>query len=241
MKFVDPDGNFVNIAAAGCGALLGAGTGAVIALASGSSGREIAAAAIGGAVSGAFAGFTLGGSVAAQAIGSVAIGAASSVAGNLVTNSIAGEKIDAKSIGKSALAGAIGGAVGFGVAKAVSAVTVQTKQGLAIQSFKSEAASAKTSIKQGATLYRGGTLGRSAGPEGQYWSLENPLSSGYANKYGIPAENISNMDFIETGTLKHGANVITRPAPGVGTNLGGGIEAVVPPGSVKVNSFITME
>ena len=40
-----------------------------------------------------------------------------------------------------------------------------------------------------------------------------------------------------SATLKPGAPFITRQAPGIGVNLGGGIEAVVDPGNVTMCSF----
>jgi hypothetical protein len=46
-------------------------------------------------------------------------------------------------------------------------------------------------------------------------------------------------NFIESGTLRPGTTFITRPAPGVGGNQGGGIEVVVPPNSINLNSFST--
>lgn len=44
-------------------------------------------------------------------------------------------------------------------------------------------------------------------------------------------------NFLMTARLKPGAEFITRPAPGVGGNLGGGIEVVVPPDSVNIQNF----
>jgi hypothetical protein len=38
----------------------------------------------------------------------------------------------------------------------------------------------------------------SAGPEGQFWSLESPLSEGYAQRYGLPQAS-AQFDFVETG------------------------------------------
>jgi filamentous hemagglutinin len=58
----------------------------------------------------------------------------------------------------------------------------------------------------------------------------------------MPAENVANADFIETATLKPRAKFVTRVVPvvpGVGTNPGGGIEAVVDPGGVDLQSFST--
>lgn len=45
------------------------------------------------------------------------------------------------------------------------------------------------------------------------------------------------MNFVETSTIKQGDLFITRPAPGIGTNIGGGIEVVIPSGSITIDSF----
>ena len=82
----------------------------------------------------------------------------------------------------------------------------------------------------------GGVLGRSETSASQFLSLENPLNPGYAGRYGIPPEN-SNFEFILTGRVQPGAPVITRPAPGIPPNPGGGIEAVTSPGSFRIDSF----
>jgi filamentous hemagglutinin len=79
-------------------------------------------------------------------------------------------------------------------------------------------------------------LGRSETSASQFLSLENPLNPGYAGRYGIPPEN-SNFEFILTGRVQPGAPVITRPAPGIPPNPGGGIEAVTSPGSFRIDSF----
>lgn len=92
-------------------------------------------------------------------------------------------------------------------------------------------------VENGATLYRIGTTGKSQAAEAQFWSLENPLSAGYAQRYGIPASNIKNANFIETATLKPGTPFVTRPAPAVGANKGGGIEVVVPESGVQMRAF----
>ena len=70
VRYTDPDGEALNLAAAGIGALLGAG----IAIASGKSGQEIAAAAVGGAATGGMAGLTMGGSLAVQVAGGALAG-----------------------------------------------------------------------------------------------------------------------------------------------------------------------
>ena len=108
-----------------------------------------------------------------------------------------------------------------------------TPYGRAVQATSAEALAAREAVQNGATLFRGGVLGRSAGPEGQFWSLENPLNPGYAQRYGIPSAN-TRFDFIEFGQLKPGSPFITRPAPG-----GTGIETVVDPNSVRLKGFTT--
>jgi hypothetical protein len=50
-----------------------------------------------------------------------------------------------------------------------------------------------------------------------------------------------NADFFEEGQVPDGAPFITRAAPAVGTNLGGGIEVVVPPGGVDLNWFSILD
>jgi len=116
---------------------------------------------------------------------------------------------------------------------------VATPYGDALQSADAAAIAARTQVEQGATLYRIGTMGKSQAAEAQFWSLENPASPGYAARYGIPAENVANSNFIETATVKPGTTFVTRQAPGVGENPGGGIEVVVPSGGVQMKSFST--
>ena len=85
ISYKDPDGEIVlNAAAALVDALSGAAIGAVTTAIAGGSGRDIAAAVLGGAASGALAGVTLGGSLVAQAAGAAALGAASGVIGDVV-------------------------------------------------------------------------------------------------------------------------------------------------------------
>ena len=73
----------------------------------------------------------------------------------------------------------------------------------------------------------------------QFWSLEHPSSPGYAQRYGIPQENIENANFMETGVLNSNTPFVTRAAPAVGENQGGGIEVVTPPHGVRLKSFCT--
>jgi len=115
---------------------------------------------------------------------------------------------------------------------------ISTPYGTAFQSKSEAALAARNDVSSGATMYRIGTAGKSQAAEAQFWSLEHPLSSGYASRYGIPAGNVANADFIEAATLRSGTSFITRPAPGVGANIGGGIEVVVPPGGVQMKWFV---
>lgn len=116
---------------------------------------------------------------------------------------------------------------------------VLTPYGEALQSMDAASIAARTQVEQGATLYRIGTLGKSQAAEAQFWSLENPSTPGYAARYGIPPENVSNANFIETATIKPGTSFVTRPAPAVGSNSGGGIEVVVPSGNIQMKYFST--
>ena len=123
---------------------------------------------------------------------------------------------------------------------ALPPMSVGTPYGAAIQANSAEAIAARGLVDNGATLYRIGTMGKSAAGEAQFWSFENPLSPGYAGRYGLPPENVINADFIESATLKPGTPFVTRPARPVGTNPGGGIEVVVPPSGVQLTSFNTL-
>jgi hypothetical protein len=113
---------------------------------------------------------------------------------------------------------------------------VATPYGLAVQSGSPEALSALEQVQNGATVYKGGVLGTSVTGDSQFLALENPLNPGYAGRYGIPPEN-ADFNFILTGQVQTDASVITRAAPGLPPNPGGGIEAVTTPGSFQINSF----
>ncbi len=125
------------------------------------------------------------------------------------------------------------------LAEEAGEAAIRTPYALALQEASEAALEARTAVSEGATLYRGGVVGRSAAAasEAQYWALESPLNAGYAARYGIPGENAA-FDFIETATLRPGARFITREAPGMGVGAsGGGIEAVIEPGGVRVHAF----
>jgi hypothetical protein len=106
-----------------------------------------------------------------------------------------------------------------------------------VQSRVPSAVDAIGQVDAGAPVYRTGTIGRSQTAEAQFWALEHPSTPGYASRYGIPQENVDNADFIEQGQVV--GPFITRPAPGIGDNVGGGIEVVTDPGGVDLNWFST--
>lgn len=74
--------------------------------------------------------------------------------------------------------------------------------------------------------------------DAQFWSYENPIQPDYADKYGVA---FSNPDYIIEGTIRSGAEYITRSAPGLGNNSGGAIEVVVNPNSINLTSFTMIE
>ncbi len=262
----DRDGQFWHIAAgAALGAVVGGGIEAIRQYATTGKVEDwgrVGAAAAGGAVSGA----VTAANPAVGLAGVMTVGAASGAAGGVTERLVASGGKDAGTITDVLVDAAVGAATA-GVVKGASAAlkkirpprppaqqapvnqvkstaggsgsqggSIATPYGAAEQSSSTAATEARTAVQEGATLYRGGTLGRSAGPEGQFWSLENPLNPGYAAKYGIPEEN-QIFDFLETATLRPGAPFITREAPGVGANGGGGIEVVVDSGGVALRGF----
>ena len=118
--------------------------------------------------------------------------------------------------------------------------------GWATQSSTPEALLALQKVKDGANLYRIGTLGQSAAAEAQYWAPENPLNitdiKQFAEKYGIPEENLKTGDFfVEIAKPKNVLTLISREAPSYGGNLGGSVEIVVPLNGVILESFHTIK
>lgn len=77
-------------------------------------------------------------------------------------------------------------------------------------------------------------MGMSNAADAQFWSLEHPSTPGFAQRYGIPEGNVQHADFIESAVVPPGTPFVTRHAPGVGSHAGGGIEVVVPEGSVRL-------
>jgi hypothetical protein len=91
-------------------------------------------------------------------------------------------------------------------------------------------------VQQGSNVFKGGVLGKSETGASQFLAAECPLSSGYSARYGIPSQN-AHFDFVLSGTVRSSAPVITRPAPGIPPNPGGGIEIVINPYDFIINSF----
>jgi hypothetical protein len=87
--------------------------------------------------------------------------------------------------------------------------------------------------RAGAQLYRQGSFGAQETAGGQFWALSNPLTTcGYASQFGTPGSAAPAIDWVMGGTLRPGAEAVTRFAPGLGTNAGGAIEIVTNPGGV---------
>ncbi|MFZ9596319.1 MAG: hypothetical protein ACO3A2_09605 [Bdellovibrionia bacterium] len=117
-----------------------------------------------------------------------------------------------------------------GVDDSLRSLRIHTPAGEVAQDMTSKSLLARQRVLDGAMIYRIGTREISqAGRGAQFWSLEHPLlTPNFAGKYGIPPENVSQANFIERARVRPGAKFITQPAAGVGQNLGGGIEVVVP-------------
>jgi filamentous hemagglutinin len=97
------------------------------------------------------------------------------------------------------------------------------------------ARAALSDAQSGATLYRTGQLGESMAGESQYWSLQNPLTPGYAGQMGMPGVA---PDFMMGGSLNPGASVITNTARGLGANAGGGLQVITSPAGVRIEWFV---
>ncbi len=252
VNLVDPTGEWVHIAIGG-GIGAAANTGVYLI----STPREqwswgggVQAAAT-GAVVGAVGAATFGASMPATLGGAIIRGGAAGLTTTLsgdLTNSAFNQKLQFSNPYTYATNMAIGGAIAggtYGVGKAIqnyrsmhaSKRGIKTPYGIAKQSNNPAALAARTQIEEGATLYRVGTTGKSQAAEAQFWALEHPNTSGFAQRYGIPAENVQNANFIEAATVKPGTSFVTRSAPGVGSNMGGGVEVVVPEGGVQMKWF----
>ena len=114
---------------------------------------------------------------------------------------------------------------------------MRTPYGIAGQGADAASLAARADVAGGARIWRVGTTGRSNAADAQFWSLEHPSTPGFAERYGIPPENVLQTDFIGSAVVPPGTPFVTRQAPGVGSNSGGGIEVVVPEGSVTMCGF----
>jgi hypothetical protein len=151
----------------------------------------------------------------------------------------------AMGIGVGTVTGGAGGAAGHGLETVGGRLlghthpipSIETPYGPALQEHSAGALAARERVAAGDPIYRMGTMGKSQAAEGQFWALEHPATPGYAGRYGIPEENVVNADFVEQARVPAGADFITRSAPGIGDNPGGGIEVVVPPGGADLDWF----
>ena len=110
---------------------------------------------------------------------------------------------------------------------------IPTPHGIANQANTPAARAALGEVQSGATVYRQGSFGVQNTADAQFWSLQNPAATrGFANQMGMPG-GAAKPDWIMGGTVSPGSPVITRPAPGIGANAGGSMEAVVPSGGVR--------
>lgn len=107
---------------------------------------------------------------------------------------------------------------------------VDTPGGIAVQSTDPAALAARDDVLNGADLFKGGNVNSLPPEQSQFFATESPDTPGYGERYGIPAKNLP-FDWISSGQLEPGAPFITRPAPRVGANLGGGTEVVTWPRS----------
>jgi RHS repeat-associated protein len=116
--------------------------------------------------------------------------------------------------------------------------TVSTPHGSAVQATTAEAQAALSQVQNGATIYRTGEFGVQNTGNAQFWAIESPAATpGYAGQLGMPGATAPTFDWIMGGRVAPGSPVITRPAPGIGANAGGSMEAVVPPNGVKIDWF----
>ncbi|MBL7543786.1 MAG: hypothetical protein JNL11_08215 [Bdellovibrionaceae bacterium] len=125
---------------------------------------------------------------------------------------------------------------------AKKAKPVSIPRGTAVQDLSKDAIEVRAKAQNGQKLYRVGTRGQSkTGSNAQFWSLESPDMPGYADRYGIPPENVLKDNFVETATLKKDVDFVTRKAPAVKENAGGGIEVVVPESGVTIEGHYSRE
>ena len=116
-------------------------------------------------------------------------------------------------------------------------MAVATPYGAAIQSGDPAALALRAQIARGQQVFRGGEFGTSMGAEGQFWAAESALAAGFASRIGAATLGEGAPQFMLGGTVAADATFVTRAAPGVGRNVGGALEVVVPPGAVRLDFF----
>jgi len=116
--------------------------------------------------------------------------------------------------------------------------SIATPFGTARQSASAEALLLRSQVESGQLVRRSGNFPRSAGSDAQFFSTENPLSRGFANRVGAGNLDASVPDFIMGGRVRPNGNFVTRSAPGVRSNAGGALEVVAEPGVVQFEFFV---
>lgn len=120
-----------------------------------------------------------------------------------------------------------------------ASITITTPYGSAAQANTPEAQAALRQVQSGAPVYRQGWTGTQRTFDAQNWALQNPATTpNFARQLGMPATATKGEYFwMMGGRVSPGAPVITRPAPGIGANVGGSMEAVANPGGVRIDWF----
>jgi len=134
--------------------------------------------------------------------------------------------------------GGLGSAAGAS-GEIAAARSVATPHGAAVQATTAEAQAALRQVQSGAPVYRQGWTGTQRTFDSQNWALQNPATTpNFADQLGMPATATQGeYPWMMGGRVTPGAPVITRPAPGIGGNVGGSMEAVVNPGGVGIDWF----
>jgi RHS repeat-associated protein len=100
------------------------------------------------------------------------------------------------------------------------------------QGQEAAASAANAAVDVGSTVYR--VWGGDSGPFGQFWTTVNPtMAPNYANAAGLPPGNTA--QWLTTGTINSMTGVTTGQAPGIGGNLGGIFEIVIPTSICQVS------
>ncbi len=112
---------------------------------------------------------------------------------------------------------------------------ISTPYGPAAQEDSAAALAARQQVDQGELLYRKGNFGEQRVLEAQHWAMENPSNPEYDSIYGVPYTG--KADYIVGGELRPNEPFITREAPPIYPNPGGGIEVVTEPRAVRLRFF----